>query len=163
VYGSVYSVVAVPFIALFAMVIVRAMNVSINAVYLSLGNTRELRFFTMMRAVILLVLIYPAVQSYGLLGAALSALIAITTIYILQVVRVRGMIKLNLDSFWKSMLPSIPVSMLLIAAWALSRYVLQSTPMIAVVIGIGSLLGVYALLAFLIKTSRRLRIFSGLV
>ena len=163
VYGSAYAAVAVPFIVMFAMVIVRAMQTPINAVYLSLGQPRKLRFFTMLRAVLLLVLIYPGVRYLGLLGAALAALVSISAIYILQIARVRSMIDLRLESFWISLLPSVPVTTLLLVVWALSRHFLSLAPLLDVAIGIGGLLGVYLVLGVLVVKSPRLRTFSGLV
>lgn len=122
-YGSSYGVVAIPFAIAFATELLRSSSIPIATYFLMSGRPELHRLFTAIRAAFVVLLIYPAVKTFGLTGAASAALLAMVAGYVLQtqrMSRITGMrIRTYCGLFGKSIVISIPVPFL----WFLSHYV----------------------------------------
>lgn len=84
-YGSQYEAVAIPFGILSVAILVRMMSVPIASVLLALGQPHMLRRFVGLRALILVVIIYPNIVWFGWSGAAMSVLLAYVIVLCIQV------------------------------------------------------------------------------
>jgi lipopolysaccharide exporter len=157
VYTMEYSAVAVPFTFLVATVMCRTLIVPLSSIYLSLGLPKRLRFYTLLRAILMLVLVFPSVKYYGLRGAAASGLISNLAVFLIQVARLKKLVRLGFFNYWFSLLFLAPISSLLIITWGVSRLFLQARPLPHLVVGILGLLIVYSVVIVLYTKSRHLR------
>src|SRR5271157_174881 len=75
-YGGAYAKAAVPFAMLFSIAMLRMLSVPVMSLYYMIGRPELNRWFTVVRTVVIVLLIYPATKWYGLTGAAAAGLIA---------------------------------------------------------------------------------------
>ncbi len=144
-YGSRYSIAAVPFAIVFAAELLRTGSVPIVAFYLGSGRPGLHRLFACARAVLMIVLIYPAVKAMGIVGAAMAGLVATTTAYILQVCLVRKITGLDLKKYGMAHLYALAISLCVVICWLIVQ-VFPSTPKAAqVASGVVGMLLSYAL------------------
>lgn len=120
IYGEPYSVMALPFVIVFSTALLRTCSVPIAAVYLALGMPEMHRLFTAIRAVLIVILIYPAIIWKGLEGAALAGLTSMIVSYGFQVMKLRQIISIEIVSYLKifltALLVSLPVPIVYFAA-----------------------------------------------
>lgn len=95
VYGSEYAAVTVPFAVLCLLIVFRTQAPIFNSVYLAVGQPRLNRRFVILRAAIIVGLIYPAVVHFGLLGAAVVAVLG-------------NGIALLMQAFWSGRIVDLP-------------------------------------------------------
>ena len=109
-YGNQYGVVAIPFAIIFATALFRTISVPIASVYLAVGRPELHRFFTAIRAVLIIVLIFPAMKFFGLIGAASSVLISMLIGYLFQIKRMERLTELDLKEYFTYFSPVILIS-----------------------------------------------------
>lgn len=113
IYGEPYSAVAFPFTIIFTTALLRTCSVPIASVYLALGLPQMHRLFTGIRAVLIVILIYPAIRWQGLEGAAMAGLTAMIASYGFQLAKLRQVIHLAilpyLNTFLRAILAALPV------------------------------------------------------
>jgi len=83
-YGAPYAAVSMPFAILTATSLLQILSVPVVTLYLAIGKPELHRKFAAFRMALLLALIYPAVSSFGLIGAAAAGLIAMIAGTIVQ-------------------------------------------------------------------------------
>lgn len=104
-FGREYATVAIPFGLFCIHVVLLIQGAVLGALFFGLGRPEKHRTFVGVRAAILIALIYPATQSYGLTGAAAAVAIASSVSFVVQVIVARRMIHLSGASYLAAWLP----------------------------------------------------------
>ena len=147
-YGGPYAKAAVPLALLFGTAMLRVLSVPVVSLYFMIGQPGLNRFFTIVRVLVMGVLIYPAAKWYGLTGAAAAGLIAMTVGYVVQLVRLRSIIGLDLwQHNWLSWRP-LAISLPLVMVWVATHHTLRLAPLAQIAIGAMGCLSGYALAFF---------------
>jgi len=141
VYGSQYAEVAVPFSILCLWGLVSTQAVIVSSILIGVGLPHLRRREVILRALILIGLIYPGIVLWGLSGAALAVLVAYTVALIAPFVWMRKLINLRFDEYALSWLPGLGISLIVIVPTVLFRFLGTAPPMLNLVVGITSCLG----------------------
>ena len=136
VYGSEYSEVAVPFGLLCVYVLLLMQGNILANVLFGIGQPGKHRLFVGLRALILVVFIYPGVKSFGLTGAAGVVLMATFIALILQVVVLNKTIGLNILHYAVSWLPGLAMTVPVLVIILLARAFWPDLPRLHLTIGI---------------------------
>lgn len=141
-YGGEYAKAAVPFALLFCIAMLRMLSVPVMSLYYMIGRPELNRWFTVVRAVLMIALIYPATKWYGLTGAAGAGLIAMILGYALQVFRLRAITDLDIREYNRILWSALPISFSVAIVWAATHSVFTFAPTTQMAIGgLGCLLG----------------------
>lgn len=161
VYGVNYGAVSIPYAIIFANAFMRTVSVPIATVYISIGRPELHRFFTGIRAILIISLIWPAVQFWGLIGAASAGLISMLIGNIFQAKRMNGITGLPLRPYFKIFALSLLFSFFVVLFWSASAYFSFSNPLIKIILGIlGCLFSYVAMIVYLMR-SKNLRLSDG--
>jgi O-antigen/teichoic acid export membrane protein len=114
-YGARYASGAAPLAVAAIVVFLNVLNVVITCAFSGLGRPELHRGAVAASAVIMMILIYPACKLLGVVGGQVSALLAVSVSYILQVIRMRSLTGLDLIRYGRPFLPAIVVSAGLLA------------------------------------------------
>ena len=110
VYGVRYVAGAAPLSVAAIVVFLNVLNVVITCVFSGLGRPELHRRAVAASALIMLIVIYPACKLLGVVGGQVSALLAVSVSYLLQVIRTRAITGLDLlrygRTFWRALLVS---------------------------------------------------------
>lgn len=136
VFGRVYSVVAVPFALLCVYVLLIIQGGILASVFFGIGQPGKHRAFVSLRAIILAVLIYPAIILFGLAGAATALLLASFAAMCLQVTVVHKTIGLNILDYVISWLPGLALATPVLAVVVLVRGFTPDSPIVYLTIGL---------------------------
>lgn len=155
VYGRPEFGQAAPAFAVYSLFAVVYMASMISfSVYLALGQPELQRRFTLVRALVLVVVLYPASLWLGGTGAALALLVAMVLAMVVQLLNLRRVIGLRILDYLATMVGGL-VAGVLAGAAALSFRLLVAWPGWAVVIG-GALIGALAWGLILMREYRTL-------
>ncbi len=99
VYGRTYMSVAVPFAILSVSVFVRIQAHVLTTIFLAIGKPHLHRGVAILRAVLIICLMYPAITAFGLKGAAGAVLVSNTVGLCMQLIWVRRAIGLRLRDY----------------------------------------------------------------
>ena len=118
VYGEEYSSQALVFLLLFSSTVCRVLSFPIATLYLALGKPELQRLFVILRAVIMVALIFPLIKAFGAPGAAASALLSNIAAYFLQFIHAHKFVGVRIEEYLFNMLKTslivIPVIFLAI-------------------------------------------------
>jgi O-antigen/teichoic acid export membrane protein len=95
-YGARYVPGAGPLSVAAMVVFLNVLNVVITCVFSGLGRPEFHRRAVAASAIIMLIVIYPACKLLGVIGGQVSALLAVSVSYLLQVIRIRAITGLDL-------------------------------------------------------------------
>lgn len=154
IYTREYARVAIPFAILIIADILKDLNTPFTAIYLALGKPIYLRYFTIMRAVLLGLLLYPAIYFFSTTGAACAVLLAMIVSLLFQAWQMRGFIGLSGLRYWSSFLSPLGISISIVVFWGASRLLGSRSDMGDLLIGLAGLAAAYALAALLLARSR---------
>ncbi|MDA8089037.1 MAG: oligosaccharide flippase family protein [Nitrospiraceae bacterium] len=118
VYGPQYATVAIPFAILLAATLFRTAATPISNVYFAIGKPQLQRFFLIIRAALMIVIIYPAVRFFGLTGAACAGLFSMLAGYFFQVLRMQDLGYLDLRRYGAIFLYAIAISTIVFIVWS---------------------------------------------
>jgi O-antigen/teichoic acid export membrane protein len=134
--------------------------VPVVALYLAIGQPSLLRRAAFIRALLVLLLIYPAVKYVGLLGAALTPAVALAVSFGFQVARVRSLTGLDVRKYLAIVPRAVLFSLPVVVAWVGVRSLAKDgQPLTATVIGAALAGAIYAAVALLAIRHRPLREF----
>ena len=115
-YGSAYTAAAPALVILFASEFLTTCGIPLVAVYMAMGRPALLRRFSMIRAALMIILLYPCIKFLGLIGAAVAPLISVLVSYGFQLERLRSLTGLDIgkyaSSFGRGLVSSLPVMLL---------------------------------------------------
>ncbi|MDA8089847.1 MAG: oligosaccharide flippase family protein [Actinomycetota bacterium] len=121
VYGPQYAAMALPFAILLTATLLRTVSTPITNVYFAIGKPQLQRLFLIIRAVLMIIIIYPAIRFLGLTGAAGAGLIAMLAAYFFQVLRIWYLGYLDIRRYGAIFLYGIAVSMIVFAVWVAAK------------------------------------------
>lgn len=112
-YGPQYVVMAIPLSILSLNIIARSESMIYSGIYLGIGKPHLQRRFAIVRAVIIICLIYPAAARFGPLGAVAVVVFSNFSALLMQVSKARDVIGLNIRRYMNShvsgLLLAIPI------------------------------------------------------
>jgi lipopolysaccharide exporter len=109
-YGHRYSAASGPLIVASFVALFNALNGQLTMIFYAKGQPHLHRRCVVIMAVTMIVLIYPFIERFGLVGGQLAALVAVLTGFLFQAVRVRDLIGLNLAEYGKPFLVATGIS-----------------------------------------------------
>ncbi len=140
-YGAQYAEVAVPFAIILGTSVLQTVCVPIFSFYLAIGRPALHRLFAAIRTILIIVLIYPAVNYFGLIGAAAAGLIAMVLGYLFQIIGMREIIHLDLKQYGVIFLQALGASGCVAVLWLVTRNLFPAQPLLEILPGaIGCLL-----------------------
>jgi O-antigen/teichoic acid export membrane protein len=154
IYGINYGNVSIPFAIIFASAFMRIVGVPIVIVYTAIGRPELHRLFTGVRTIVMISLIWPAVQFYGLIGAAFAGLISMVIGNIFQAARINKIIRLPIWHYFKIFLFALLFSFIVVLFWFISFCFALSNPVVKISIGILGCLTSYAAMAYCVINKR---------
>ncbi len=126
VYGEKYAAVATPFSIIFAVEMLKVSSAPMAAAFMSVGKPEQQRLFMLVRALLLLTLVYPMVKFYGLPGAALSALIAMAVALHVQIKRINAMSGLPVPAYYAVLFRASFTAIFVFVSWVPAHLALES-------------------------------------
>jgi len=114
-YGSQYTAVTVPFTLLCLLIVFRTQAPIFKSVYFAVGQPRLERRFVVLRAAIIVVLIYPAIVHFGLLGAAVVVVLGNSIGLLMQIFWARSIVDLEFRAYARCYLPGLMLALPIIA------------------------------------------------
>lgn len=136
VFGAEYSAVAVPFGLLCLYILLLIQGTVLGNVFFGIGQPGKHRTFVGLRAAILAALIYPAIKSFGLTGAAAVVLLASFVAMCVQVTVVRKTIGLNIYDYAVSWSPGLALAIPVLAIVVAVRALKPGMPMVHLAMGV---------------------------
>ena len=160
VYGARYATMAAPFVMGIFLVLINILNGQITTVFYAKGTPNLHRRAVGIMAAIMVVLIYPFVHWFGLVGAPAAALLAAVVGYGFQIARIRQLTGLRLGEYARALAPAGLLALLVAAVrFGLAPLVPAQTFLMPVLPAVIGCLLAYAML--LTKPLRRMMVLSG--
>lgn len=135
IYGPEYAAVAAPFALVTARSLLVLCSTPLAGIYFALGEPARHRRFTAIRAVIICLLIYPAVHWYGLLGGAGAGLAAIILSYYFQLVNLKSILAYKIGEYAKVFFFAVLGSMILVVVWLVTRGLAEESHGVQLAVG----------------------------
>jgi len=135
VYPPEYAAVATPFGLLCVYVLLLIQGNILGTVFFGIGQPGKHRAFVGLRALILIVFIYPATTLFGLTGAAAIVLLASFAAICVQVIVIRKTIGLNIFDYTISWAPGLALAIPVLAVVVAVRGLAPDSPMVHLIIG----------------------------
>ena len=136
VYGSAYGAVSIPFAIIFAAAFIRTISIPIVNVYFASGRPDLHRLFTVIRAVLIIALIYPLTKWFGLIGASISVFLSMAIGFFFQVKRIYKVTGLDLKKYFSVFIPAFYTSLCVIILWIVTNFYLSSWPLVNMIPGL---------------------------
>lgn len=155
VYGERYGQLSIPFAIIFGTTILRTCSAPIATAYLALGQPRLQRVFTGVRALLMVLLIFPAVKYFGLVGAASAGLISISIAYIFQIIKIKNFTDLRFSVYSTAFLKAAVLSLPILAVWRTTYGFSSSNPLLNIVMGLIMCVIVYLIILLVFLQIRR--------
>lgn len=152
IYGRQYAEVAVPFSILCLWALVYTQAIIVSSILIGIGLPHLHRRAVVLRAMFLIILIYPSISIWGLSGAALAVLVSYSVALIMPFLWMKKLIKLKLDEYALSWLPGLAISLIVVVPTVLLRLLAETAPMLNMVVGIVSCLGASLIGLFLLAS-----------
>jgi O-antigen/teichoic acid export membrane protein len=112
-YGEKYRFVAIPFAIISIKSFFLLCSIPLAGLYFALGKPEKHRLFTIARALLIIILIYPFVNILGLVGAAIAGLLSLAVSFFLQLRQMKHLIELNLYKYNNILLKAFLFSLIL--------------------------------------------------
>jgi len=155
-YGHSYAAAAVPLVAASFVALANLLNGQITTVFYSKGAPQLHRTCVVIMAAIMIVMIYPFVKWFGLVGGQIACLVSILSGYSFQLLRVHRVTGLDLGPYAKALLRPAVISLIVGFLCLGARYFPPlAGPLPTVVLGLAASLLAYALGAFAFLRNRR--------
>jgi O-antigen/teichoic acid export membrane protein len=136
VFGSEYSAVAVPFsfLCVYVLLLIQG-NILANVIF-GIGQPGKHRAFVGLRALILMVFIYPSIKLYGLTGAAAVVLFASFAAICLQVRVIHKILGLNIFEYAISWVPGLALAVSIWIGIVVARSLKPDSPIVHLTVGL---------------------------
>ncbi len=135
-YGSRYVTVAIPFGLLCIYVLLRTNCLILSQIYFAIGKPHLHRRFVVLRLLILVCLIYPAIVLFGLVGAATVVLLANAAGLFAQIFWMKRAIGLGFREYIICWLPGLRVAIIILVPMLLLQSLPNTTSILDVVTGV---------------------------
>lgn len=135
-YGAEYIAVTIPCAVLCLCILTQTESMILASTYLAVGQPHLHRRFVTLRAVIIVVLIYPAIVYFGLSGAAVVVVLSNLAALIMQVIWCRRIIDLKFCSYMRCYLPGLLLALPIIVIVGLLRLFGTDSPIPVLIAGV---------------------------
>ncbi len=122
-YGSRYASAALPLVVAALVALVNLVNSVITMVFYATGRPQFHRRCVFVMAVLMIILIYPAVKEFGVVGGQIAALISVIAGYAVQLLRMKHFTQLNFAQYAKSFPLPVAVSCAVFAVFLTIRHI----------------------------------------
>ena len=136
VYSAPYAAMAIPFAVLSLWMLFQNQSMVLLSAYLALGKPHLHRWFAIVRAAVILSLIYPASVYFGPLGAAFVIVLSNCIIVFLQVIGCRRIIDLRIGAYIRSYFPGLLMALPILAVVGLLWISGIDVPMLRLGVGV---------------------------
>ena len=133
-YGPKYVAMAVPFAVLCLQVAAQNQAVSLAGVYLAVGQPHLQRRFAAIRALTIIGFMYPVAALFGPIGAAVVIVFCNTAVLIMQVVKARKVIDLNLSMYIRTYVPGLLMALPIVMTAGLLWILEVDSPVIVIAV-----------------------------
>jgi O-antigen/teichoic acid export membrane protein len=154
VYTPQYVEVVVPFGLLTVYAMLQLQAISMGKLLFGIGRPDRHRFFVGLRAILLLLPIYPAIKLWGLTGVASVLVLANFVALWVQVVVLNRTIGLNITAYFLSWVPGILMAFPVVAIVWLVQSFKPETPFLSLIGGSLMCLAVYVIWVFRLNLVR---------
>lgn len=155
-YGSKYAEASRPFSIAVGTALLQILSVPVATLYFMIGRPDLHRFFTAIRAALVLALIYPAVKWFGLTGAAAAGFLAIVIGFVFQIGRLRRITGLDLRHYSRAFWPALGTSFCVLLVWIATHNLFPFQPLLHMMLGsVGCLFAYMLSLGALVRSSKR--------
>lgn len=146
VYGQRYGSVALSVLVASFVVFINVLNSQITVVFYGRGVPQLHRASVTMMAALMLVLIYPATKTLGLVGGQICCLLAVLAGFIFQLRRVHRLTGLSYAAYLRPFIGAVGLSALVLCTWLMSlTSAAFARPIFSVAFGIFGCLLAYAI------------------
>jgi len=136
VYGPQYVAMAVPFAVLCLQILARSEASILAGMYLAVGKPHLQRRFAIVRAVILIVFIYPAAVRFGPVGAVVVIVLGNYSVLLLQVFKAREVFDLKLSRYMRSYITGLLAALPIIVTAGLFWVFRVDSPLLVLAISV---------------------------
>jgi O-antigen/teichoic acid export membrane protein len=136
IYGAEYSAVAVPFGLLCVYVLLLVQGSIFTNVFFGIGQPGKHRLFVGLRALILILWIYPSIKFFGFTGAAAVVVLASFIALCVQLIVIHKTIGLNIFDYAISWLPGLVLAIPVSAVVVIVRDIKPDSPVVYCAIGL---------------------------
>jgi len=159
-YGPQYAQVSGAFAIIFASWMMRTCGNPIVQVYWAMGRPELNRLFTGLRALLIIIMIFPAVKWFGLIGAASASLISMVVAYFFQVLWLRRLTQVNLLQYGLIFIRAFGISLCILLVWFSTRNLSLPVPFLDLFPGaIGCLLAYGLGISLFLRYWKKAKIF----
>jgi hypothetical protein len=134
-------------------IVVASQAVILAGMYLATGQPHFQRRFAIIRAVVILGLMYPAVVRFGPLGAVTVILMSNFAVLVMQVFKARKVVDLELSRYAWSYVPGLLLALSILVTFGIFRLLRVDSPVL--VLGFGGIVLVVTFVAGLLIWNRR--------
>jgi O-antigen/teichoic acid export membrane protein len=161
VYGQRYAAMAAPFVMGIFLVLINLLNGQITTVFYAKGRPNLHRRSVGIMAAMMVVLIYPLVHWFGIVGAPAAALLAALVGYGFQIARIHQLTGLRLGEYARALAPAGVLGVcVVVVRFGLEPFVPQQTFLMPVLPTVIGCLLAYAML--LTKPLQRMMVLTGM-
>jgi O-antigen/teichoic acid export membrane protein len=143
-YGSQYVAVAVPCGIWCLLILVRVEALIPTSLYFAVGRPQLNRRAVILRSVIIVALIYPAIVLFGLPGAAAVMVLGHFAALLMQVLQYQRIIGLKFSDYIRSYIPGVLLVIPVILILGLLRLFKIESPITVLIVGLVALFVAYA-------------------
>jgi O-antigen/teichoic acid export membrane protein len=143
VFGAAFSAAAIPFGILSCYVLARVQSHILGLIFLAVGKPHIQRRCALIRLIIILALIYPAVFLFGLSGAAMALLLSNSATLAAQVIWMRKTIKLRFIDYARCYQLGLSLAMIVFIPTVLLRLLGAEAIVLNIIVGCASCLAAY--------------------
>ena len=118
-------------------------------VYLSVGQPRLQRLFSGIRAVLIIILIYPAIKWLGLTGAATVVFFSTAISYLFQVLRMRKLTGLDTLQYVWIFIHGLVIALIVVVVWFLTYNIFSRNPISNLIYGLIGCAIIYSIMGAL--------------
>lgn len=136
IYDPRYVAMAVPFAVLCLQILARSEATLFGGMYLAVGKPHLQRRFSIVRAAIIIVFIYPAAVRFGPIGAVVIIVLSNFMVLLLQVFKAQKVFDLKLSRYMRSYIPGLLTALPIIVAAGLLWVFRLDSPLLVLAISV---------------------------
>ena len=146
VYGQRYTALAPALIVASGVAVLNILNGQITTIFYARGLPQLHRRAVAIMAIMMMILIYPASKTFGIVGGQLACLLAIATGYAFQIERVRKVANTKLSEYGRAFVIPLAISLSVVVVYLFVRlFPLLSRPIPSIIFGICACICAYAI------------------
>jgi len=136
VYESQYVAMAVPFAVLCLLILARSETSILAGMYLAVGKPHLQRRFSIVRAAIIIVFIYPVAVRFGPIGAVVLVVLSNYSVLLLQVIKARKVFDLKLSRYMRCYIPGLLTALPIIVTAGLLWIFRVDSPLLIITVSV---------------------------